>query len=462
MSKRYVELERIGAEKFRVASVSESAVMPKDPLIRPAPARFRDFELIDMVLDRGEWRLARKAEARKPREAEPAARPRSPIFEPQAKNANYPELLLSGIGHNRTGYAKLAREVLCRIGNQFRVRFNCLERNAPITLDEYAYGRTRAFESVKIAANAVHLRIAAPSLEPAGARKKIIFTMFESETMHPHFMGLLTSVYGECWVPTRWNKQVFRTAGARLPIHVMPLGVDPLVYRPMPKRELPECRLLTGPRAGKMERPTGKIFLSCGVTSFRKGFDVACRAFEQTFANDPEAALVLATTWHNIDVDKYVKPYARKSRVYQLTGNWSESDLAGIFASCDCYVACSLGEGWDLPLVEAAACGLPVIAGRYTGHLEYCTDENSFLFDSEDTRAHPDGGTVSPWYVGVQFHHLGDKSVAQLAALMKRVREDPDEAAKRAKILTGTIRRKYTWDRLAAQVAERLNAVCAE
>ncbi len=31
----------------------------------------------------------------------------------------------------------------------------------------------------------------------------------------------------EVWVPSRFNKETFQLSGVRVPIHVIPLGVDP-------------------------------------------------------------------------------------------------------------------------------------------------------------------------------------------------------------------------------------------
>ena len=42
------------------------------------------------------------------------------------------------------------------------------------------------------------------------------------------------------------------------------------------------------------------------------------------------------------------------------------------------YIALTRGEGYGLPIVEAAASGLPIIATNFSGHLEFLKPE-SFL-----------------------------------------------------------------------------------
>ena len=53
--------------------------------------------------------------------------------------------------------------------------------------------------------------------------------------------------------------------------------------------------------------------------------------------------------------------------VEYIDHNLSETEVARLYAACDCLVHPFRGEGFALPVVEAMACGLPVIvtgAGR--------------------------------------------------------------------------------------------------
>src|SRR5207244_1869585 len=52
-----------------------------------------------------------------------------------------------------------------------------------------------------------------------------------------------------------------------------------------------------------------------------------------------------------------------------------------LYEVSDAVVLPTRGEGFNLPAAEAMARGLPVIATRHSGHLDYCTDGNSFLID---------------------------------------------------------------------------------
>jgi len=47
------------------------------------------------------------------------------------------------------------------------------------------------------------------------------------------------------------------------------------------------------------------------------------------------------------------------------------SDIYNLYCAADVYYACSKGEGWDLPAVEAISQNCPVILSSNTAHLEY-------------------------------------------------------------------------------------------
>ena len=47
---------------------------------------------------------------------------------------------------------------------------------------------------------------------------------------------------------------------------------------------------------------------------------------------------------------------------------FTDAELPSLYAAATHYVSLSHGEGWDMPLCEAAASGLAVIAPRHTAY----------------------------------------------------------------------------------------------
>lgn len=67
-------------------------------------------------------------------------------------------------------------------------------------------------------------------------------------------------------------------------------------------------------------------------------------------------------------------------KIYLVHGNMSHEEIAALYhhPKINCYLSLTRGEGYGLPLVDAAAAGLPIIATNYSGHLEFLK-EDSFL-----------------------------------------------------------------------------------
>ena len=106
-------------------------------------------------------------------------------------------------------------------------------------------------------------------------------------------------------------------------------------------------------------------------------------AFVQEFDRDEPVRLYLRTS------------HPRGGSAEALVGEWSQGDgrvvtlpdpfpdLAPFYRGLDAYVSCTAGEGYGQTLAEAMACGLPTIASRHGGNLDFMNDANSYLVDVE-------------------------------------------------------------------------------
>ena len=126
-------------------------------------------------------------------------------------------------------------------------------------------------------------------------------------------------------------------------------------------------------------------FLMVGTLEPRKGHRQVLAAFESFWRNGSDVRLIVVgkSGWLMDD-------FAEKLRELQLSENrlvWHENvpdeHLDRIYASSDCLVAASEGEGFGLPLIEAARHGLPIIARDIAVFREVAQD-NAYYFRSNN------------------------------------------------------------------------------
>lgn len=161
-------------------------------------------------------------------------------------------------------------------------------------------------------------------------------------------------------------------------ISIVPPGHDPAIFH-----------------AGRRETPGGHDLLRIlfvGVPSFRKGLDIMLRAFEAAFRPGEPVELVLKLAHYP---DEQSRPYLyrewrthaaaladRGYRIRAITHFYSEEEMAELYRSVDLICQPFRGEAFCIPLLEAMACGTPVIATAWGGPLDF-VDERAGLLISD-------------------------------------------------------------------------------
>lgn len=105
----------------------------------------------------------------------------------------------------------------------------------------------------------------------------------------------------------------------------------------------------------------------------------------ETFKNDPNVGIVIKTNaGRNTKYDRTIVKNMLKAvineckrgpypKVHLLHGDMSDAEVAALYRhpQIKALVAISRGEGYGLPILEAAASGLPVISTDWSGHLDF-------------------------------------------------------------------------------------------
>ena len=268
-------------------------------------------------------------------------------------------------------------------------------------------------------------------------RRRVGRTTFETDRLPDDWIWRCNAM-DEVWVPTEFNRGTFTVAGVDpAKLHVVPEGVDTETFRPGVKPlEIPHKR--------------GFTFLSMFDLQARKGYDLLLRAYLAEFRADEDVSLVLKITQHSgkrADAAAELAYFVEREAGLELENTppiilldelIPQIEMSRLYAAADAFVLPSHGEGFGRPYAEALSCGLPVIATRWSGHLDFLNDANSFLIDIE--------GLV-PACEEVEYfagHRWAQPSVEHLRQLMRQVYSHPQEARARAE--SGRAEMVAQWD----------------
>ena len=112
------------------------------------------------------------------------------------------------------------------------------------------------------------------------------------------------------------------------------------------------------------------FFFYAGSLSPRKNMLNVLKAFNLIKDNIPHYLYVTGGySWRDTDVHDYIKEKKLENRVIKL-GFVTDDDLVALYNLADCYLYPSLYEGFGLPILEAQACGCPVITSNAASCLE--------------------------------------------------------------------------------------------
>lgn len=179
-------------------------------------------------------------------------------------------------------------------------------------------------------------------------------------------------------VASEWAKNIVKNNGINTPTYVAPLGVDRNVFNdtkvnPEASENLPY------------------IFITIGKWEIRKGHDIIIECFNKAFNNEDNVELWMITENPFLNEEQtkawtdMVQNSKMSSKIRLFSRLQTHENLAEVMSYSDCGLFVSRGEGWNLELLEMMSMGKPVIATNYSSHTEFCTKDNSYLIDINET-----------------------------------------------------------------------------
>ena len=200
----------------------------------------------------------------------------------------------------------------------------------------------------------------------------------------------------EIIVPSTFTKNVLKRSG----ITMKPVTVIPEWYNNQILNRSLMAKTLNDSRFDAIKKPFNILVVGTLTSQKpeddRKNLVNTIKWITEEFSDNDDVGIVLKTSFgKGSTADKQLcKEYLRKLKsdlglskdshmLNLLHGNMSAVEIASLYhhKNIKMYASATRGEGYGLPLIEAAVAGLPIVATGWSGHLEFL---NKQLFNPVD------------------------------------------------------------------------------
>ena len=248
----------------------------------------------------------------------------------------------------------------------------------------------------------------------------------------------------EVWAISEYVRRVYVNSGVPpAKVKIVPNGIDPKMFHS---------------QVAPMQLATQKKFkfLFVGGTIHRKGPDRLLEAYLASFKAADDVCLVIKDFGgDNVYAGQTFEAKIRAAQaqpgapeILYLNTELPPEALPGLYTACDCLVHPYRGEGFGLPVLEAMACGLPVVVTGGGSTDDFATDEFAYRLPALQKSL---GGTVGNFKL-VRNGWWLEPDGSALAARMLWVFAHPEKAAATGRAASQHVRKNWTWER-AAQIA---------
>ena len=257
-------------------------------------------------------------------------------------------------------------------------------------------------------------------------------------TEYPQSFFNLIHKYDQFWVPTKWQKDNLVKQGyPQDKVKIVPEGIDPEVFKPAVKKPADKFRFIL---FGKWEyRKSTQEILSCFLEVFKHSDDV-----ELIASIDNDYKVEMGQT-----IKKKLKDLGLENDKIKLLHFPPASEYIDHLQQGDVFISCARSEGWNLPLIEAMACGIPSIYSNWGAQLEFAEGRGVPVKIKGEVLAINDDGSIlignycePDWE---DFKRVLSHSYFNHKALKEKALKDSEE-----------IRKIFTWENAAKIASQHL------
>lgn len=361
-----------------------------------------------------------------------------------------------GLVHGRSGYANASRGML-ESARSRDVPVRVYPMDAPPEYEQPTFWNLMLYGAPYVVAHCAPVWSQGWRYQSSSLGMPLIgAACFETTSFPPSWLPDMQCAT-EIWVPTEFNRRTF-TAGGIDPdiLHCIPYPVDEKAY----------CPSSTPPSDDGTF-----VFFSVFEWAWRKGWDLLLEAYLTEFTAADDVSLDILTYRHNPYSGEALEVEALNHivalgfdpgeipDVHLLLDPLTTPQLIERYRTCGAFVLPTRGEGAGMPVLEAAACGAPVIATAWGGHEELMQPEMAFPVELDGFVDVPDDSSVGLNEDVFRGQSLANPSVASLRSNMRAAYENRADARRRARVARAYIEQHFSIEAAARAFSARCEAL---
>jgi glycosyltransferase involved in cell wall biosynthesis len=259
---------------------------------------------------------------------------------------------------------------------------------------------------------------------------------------------------------THFGLRELRTAGFDGKAAVIPHGIDRKLFRPVPRETARRELKLDGMPGWKEAFIVGNV----GRNQPRKRLDLTIAYFADWVEREklpPNVKLYLhcaVKDAHLVDVKALCKYFGVLDRLILTSPDigWDkgidERQMSLVYSAQDIHVQTTLGDGWNLPVMESMSCGVPQIVPEWSGLAEWARGAVEYVPCSE-----------IQVFSGLENRIGGVPDREAFIAALSRLYRDSERREELSQAgLELVSRPEFEWPRIAQAFAGVINATLAE
>lgn len=201
----------------------------------------------------------------------------------------------------------------------------------------------------------------------------------------------------------------------------------------------------------------------------RKNLPYMIKWFHDTFVGNPNVGVIIKTNrGRNTTIDKTAteatliqllsqlrKPDCVGPKFYLIHGHLTDEEIITLHRhpKVKASVTTTRGEGFGIPLLEAAACDLPVMATNWSGHKDFLDKGKFVKFDCTINPVHPSRIDNQIFLQGTQWASCNEEDVKRKLRKFYESSETPGEWAKDLGV---KIREEFSFASISSKYTEAL------